>query len=519
MQRAAIPMAVVMAWLASVEGQTRSTATLLVRNGRVIDGTGGPSRQVDVRVSGDTIVEVAPNLVAGSGEQVVDATGRVVSPGFVDVHSHADGGLVDHPDVTSQVQQGITTALVGQDGGGDLPVSDFLERMEAARPAINIATSVGHGTVRSLVLGADFKRAATDSEIAVMRALVERGMKDGAVGLSSGLEYDPGFYAQPAELAALASAIRPFGGVYSSHVRDEENDVVAAWREAIEVGRRAGVVVEISHMKVASKAVWGHAREALAVVDQAVRDGIDVGGDWYPYPYWQSSMYVLIPDRDFENVDKWRVGLDEIGGAGNVLITDYKSDPTWNGRTLAELAEQERIDPPALIVRMVKAAGPGIGIIGTSMEEADMRAIFSHPRVVICSDGQLSGRHPRGYNAFPRVLARYVRETPLVPLEEAIAKMTGRSAARLGLSDRGVIEVGRKADLVVFDPAAIADRGTPQQPSLSPIGIDAVVVNGTIVLSNGAPTGARPGHALRPKRKPASAASWHIGPRRFVSGA
>jgi len=230
-------------------------------------------------------------------------------------------------------------------------------------------------------------------------------------------------------------------------------------------------------------------------------------------------MYVLIPDRDFANAEKWRVGLDEIGGARNVLIIDYKSDPTWNGRTLAELAEQEKIDPPALIVRMVKSAGANIGIIGTSMEEADMRAIFSHPRVVICSDGQLSGRHPRGYNAFPRVLARYVREARLVPLEEAIAKMTGRAAARLGLSDRGVIAVGRKADLVVFDPAAIVDRGTPQQPSLSPVGIDAVVVNGTLVLSNGTPTGARPGHALRPNRTQASAGWWRIGPRRFVDGA
>ena len=393
-----------------VEGQP--AGTLLVRHGRVIDGSGGPSRQVDVRIAGDTIVEVAPQLTPGDGEIVVDAANRVVAPGFVDMHSHADGGLVDRPDALSQIQQGITTALVGQDGGGDLPVSDFLERIDSARPAINVATSVGHGTVRGLVLGADFKRAATDGEIAVMRALVDRAMKDGAVGLSSGLEYDPGFYAQPAELVALASALSPFGGVYSSHVRDEENEVVAAWNEAIDVGRRAKVAVEISHMKVAAKAVWGKAGEALAVIDAAVREGLDVGGDWYPYPYWQSSMYVLIPDRDFENVEKWRLGLDEIGGAQNVLITSYSADATWNGRTLAELAAHEKIDPPALIVRMVKTAGPNIGIIGTSMDEGDMRAIFAHPRVLICSDGQLSGRHPRGYNAFPRVLARYVRDAP-----------------------------------------------------------------------------------------------------------
>jgi N-acyl-D-amino-acid deacylase len=518
MRRAAIPVSFVMACLVSLAGQGHSAGTLLIRNGHVVDGTGGPSRQVDVRVSGDAIVEIAPQLTAEPGEQVLDAAGRAVAPGFVDVHSHADGGLVEHPEATSQIQQGITTALVGQDGGGDLPVSDFLERMERARPAINIATSVGHGTVRGLVLGADFKRAATEGEIAVMRALVDRAMKDGAVGLSSGLEYDPGFYAEPAELVALAAAIGPYGGLYSSHVRDEENEVIAAWREAINVGRRAGVAVEISHMKVASKAVWGKAREALAVVDEAIREGVDVGGDWYPYPYWQSSMYVLIPDRDFENIDKWRTGLDEIGGAQNVLITSYSADPTWNGRTLAALAAQEQIDPPSLIVRMVRTAGPNIGIIGTSMDETDMRAIVAHPRVVICSDGQLSGRHPRGYNAFPRVLARYVRDARVVSLEEAIAKMTGRSAARLGLTDRGIIAVGRKADLVIFDPTAIADRGTPQEPGLSPVGIDTVIVNGTVVLSKGGPTAARPGHALRPTRTQASAKARQIGRLGVVDG-
>jgi N-acyl-D-amino-acid deacylase len=254
------------------------------------------------------------------------------------------------------------------------------------------------------------------------------------------------------------------------------------------------------------------------VVDEAVREGLEVGGDWYPYPYWQSSMYVLIPDRDFENVEKWRTGLEEIGGARNVMVTNYTADPSWNGHTVAELADQEKIDPPSLIVRMVKAAGPNIGIIGTSMEEADMRVIFAHRRVVICSDGMLSGRHPRGYNAFPRVLARYVRDASVVPLEEAIAKMTGRSAARLGLTDRGIIAVGRKADLVIFDAAAIADRGTPQEPDLSPVGIDTVIVNGTIVLSKGSPTGARPGHALRPNRTQASARALRIGGLRAFDG-
>jgi N-acyl-D-amino-acid deacylase len=346
-------------------------------------------------------------------------------------------------------------------------------------------------------MGDDFKRAATPAEIETMKALVDRGMKDGAVGLSSGLEYDPGYYATTDELVALANAIKPYGGFYSSHVRDEENEYLAAWKEAVDVGRRAGVAVEISHMKLASKPVWGRAREGLALLEAAARDGVSVMGDWYPYPYWQSSMYVLIPDRDFENVEKWRVGLDEIGGAGNVRITNYSADPSWNGKTLAELAVAEGMDPPALVVRMVKAAGPGIGIIGTSMDEADMRAILAHPQVLICSDGQLAGRHPRGYGAFPRVLGRYVREQQVITLENAIAKMTSRSAVMLGLTDRGVVAAGKKADLVIFDPETIADRGTPQDPAQAPVGVDTVIVGGQVVLDRGVVTSARPGRALR----------------------
>ncbi len=480
----------------AVVGQ-QAGAGLLIRNGRLVDGTGGPSRASDVRIEGDVIVEVSLSLTPRGGERVIDAAGRIVAPGFIDMHSHADGGLDQSPDAATQLRQGITTALVGQDGGSEMPVADLTERVGRIRPAINLATSVGHGTVRRLAMGEDFKRAATPAEIETMKALVERGMKDGAVGLSSGLEYDPGFYATTDELTALATVIKPYGGIYSSHVRDEENEYLAAWKEAIDVGRRAGVAVEISHMKLASKPVWGRANEGLALLDAARREGLTVMGDWYPYPYWQSAMYVLIPDRDFENVEKWRVGLDEIGGAGNVRITNYRADPSWNGKTLAELAAAENTDAPSLIVRMVKADGPAIGIIGTSMDEADMKAILAHPQVLICSDGQLSGRHPRGYGAFPRVLARYVREQQVLTLEEAVAKMTSRSAAMLGLVDRGVVAAGKKADVVIFDAATIADRGTPQEPAQAPVGVDTVIVNGQVVLDRGETTSARPGRALR----------------------
>ncbi|MGH9349384.1 MAG: N-acyl-D-amino-acid deacylase family protein [Vicinamibacterales bacterium] len=475
----------------------QSATGLLVRNGTVIDGTGGPGRTVDVRIAGDAIVELGPSLAPRAGERVIDAAGRVVAPGFIDTHSHADRGLEDTPDAGSQVRQGITTAVVGQDGGGELPVSAFLDGVDRLGPAINYATAAGHGTVRGLVMGADFKRAATAGEIETMKALVDRAMKDGALGLSSGLEYDPGFYAKPEELIELASVVAKHGGYYTSHVRDEENEVFAAWSETIEVGRRAGLPVLISHAKVASKPVWGKAGEALRLLEDANRAGLRVRADWYPYTYWQSSMYVLIPDRDFENRKAWEVGLEEIGGPQNVLVTSYRPNMSWNGKTIAEIAREQRTDAVTLVIEMMRASGGSVGIIGTSMDEADLMRFAAHPLTFVCSDGGLSGRHPRGYGAFPRVLATYVREQKALDLPGAINKMTGGPAAFLGLADRGVIAPRRKADLVVFDPVTIQDRGTRSDPALPPVGVHYVVVNGEIVLDEGTMTGARPGRAIR----------------------
>ncbi len=475
-------------------------ATLLIRGGTVVDGTGAPPRPAAVRIAGDTIVEVGADLAPRPGERVIDATGLVVAPGFIDLHSHAGRALERLPDAESQIRQGITTAIVGQDGSSELPVAAYLETIDRLQPAINVATAVGAGTVRSLVLGGDYRRRATPAEIEVMQALVDRAMQDGALGLSSGLEYDPGFYAAPEELAALASVVARYGGYYASHVRDEEHEAFAAWREAIEVGRKTGVPVQISHIKLAVKAMWGRAAEGLKILEDARREGVRVMADWYPYTYWQSSIYVLIPDRDFENRDKWRAGLEDIGGPANVLVTNYRPDPSWNGRTLDDLARATGQDAAELVVQMVRAAGPNIGIIGTSMDEADLETFVRHPQVLICSDGELAGRHPRGYGAFARVLARYVRERKILTLEEAVAKMTGRSAAQAGLADRGVVAPGKKADLVVFDPNTIADRATKQEPAQMAAGVAHVIVNGVVELEQGALTGRRAGRGLRRSR-------------------
>ncbi|MHB1224251.1 MAG: N-acyl-D-amino-acid deacylase family protein [Gemmatimonadaceae bacterium] len=479
--------------------QTPAPVGVLIRGGMLVDGTGGAARRADVRVSGDQIVEVGPGLAPRAGERVIDASNLTVVPGFIDVHSHGDRGIDRAPTAESQIRQGITTAIVGQDGGSELPVASFLEGIDHLHPLINYATMVGHGSVRSTVMGGDFRRPATAEEIETMRRLIDRGMRDGAVGLSSGTEYDPAFFAEPSEMETLARAIQPYGGVYASHVRDEENGVLEAWKEVIELGRRTGVPVHISHAKLASKPVWGKAGEALALIDGAAREGIRVTADWYPYSYWSSSMYVLIPDRDFENRGKWEVGLDEIGGPEHVLVTGYAPDSTLDGKTVAAIARRWGKDPVTTIIEMLRAAGPDIGIIATAMDEADMAKFAASPHVVISSDGGLSGAHPRGYGAFPRVLAVYVRERGILSLPVAIRKMTSAPAKLLGLDDRGVIAVGRKADIVLLDPATIADRGTKTDPALTPVGIQYVLVNGQVVIDDGRASGARPGRAIRRK--------------------
>ena len=264
--------------------------------------------------------------------------------------------------------------------------------------------------------------------------------------------------------------------------------------------------VEISHFKLGSRPVWGRGTEAVKLLEEARREGIQVMADWYPYPYWASSIYVLLNTRNFESRKEWEVGLDVVGGPGNVLVTRFFPDASFNGKTIAEIAQAQGKDPVTTIIDMIHAAGPGIGIMCTSMDEADMAKIVVHPQVIIGSDGSIGGSHPRSAGAFPRVLARYVRDRQLLSLPEAVAKMTSRAAAQAGLPDRGAIAVGKRADLVVFDPLTVADRSTPLQPGLSPVGLPYVIVNGQVVLDDGKMTEARPGRALRRQNwKPYSA--------------
>jgi N-acyl-D-amino-acid deacylase len=472
------------------------TESFLLKNGLMIDGTGTRPRRADLRIVGDTLVQVGADLAPGA-EVVLDLRGLAVAPGFIDVHSHADGGIEQLPGAQTQIRQGITTAIVGQDGGSNVPLAQWFARRKQQPAAIHFASFVGHGTVRGRILGDDWRRAATAAEIAAMAALIDQEMRAGALGLSSGLEYDPGSFATTDELIALAKAAAAHGGLYISHVRDEEDEAFIAFDELIRIAREAKLPAEISHIKLASAPVWGRTREVFARLEAARRQGVTITADVYPYTYWQSGITTLMTTREWDRQDLWTQALESIGGAQNVRITGYAPEPSWQGQTLDVLATRTGKDPAALVVEMVAAAKGAVGVVVTAMQEKDVRAFIAHPQIVFCTDGGLQGTHPRGAGSYPRILGRYVREQRVLSLEAAVHKATGLPAARLGLKSRGVIAPGKKADLVAFDPKTVHDTATPQDPRAEPIGIVHVLVHGVPVLRDGRPTGALPGRPIR----------------------
>ena len=469
--------------------------TVLIRGGRVIDGTGAAARRADVRLEGDRIVSVSPRLRALAGERVVEARGKIVAPGFIDLHNHSDQQIFERPEAATQTAQGITTLVVGVDGGGTLPVRGFLDRLDAAPAAVNIAAMVGHGAVRAQVMGEDFKRPARPAEIAAMRERVAQGMANGAFGLSSGLEYDPGYYSTTDELVALAEPAARRGGFYASHIRNEADETLRALAEALEIGWRARIPVHISHIKLGTVGVWGQAAEALRLLHAAAREN-EVTADWYPYDFWASTTYVLMPGgRDWGDREAWAKGLADVGGAAHVLITDFPADHTYDGKTLAAIAAARRQDPADVLMDIVQRGNADI--LCSSMSEKDAVAFLRDPLVMVASDGGIQVAHPRGAGTFPRVLGRYVRQRRVIPLELAVRKMTGMPARRLGLADRGLLRPGMKADVVVFDPRTVLDLSTARKPQARPAGIEHVFVNGVAVVEGGRPTTARPGRALR----------------------
>ena len=470
--------------------QTRS---VVIVGAQIADGSGGPLRQANVRVTGDTIAAVGA-VTPASGETVVDGAGLVLAPGFIDAHNHSTEGLEKEPAAITQVSQGITTLAVGQDGSSPWPLAGYVARLRANPPSVNVVVLAGHATIRQQVMGADYKRKARPAENVRMRALVDQAMSEGAAGLSSGLEYEVGSYSDIEEVVEMARAAGAKGGFYISHVRDEADLTMDAVREAIAIGERAKLPVQITHIKLGTQGVWGKANEVVALVEAAQKRGVDVTADAYPYLAWQSTPRVLIPNKKYDDPASVKRGLDDIGGAKNVQITRWASYPQYIGKRLDEAARAEGISDIEAYVRFAK--DENAGMIGHAMIESDLRTFYQQPWVMVASDGGIANNHPRGAGTFPRVLGLYVREKQWLTLPEAIRKMTALPAARLGLKDRGLLREGMKADLVLFDPATVIDHATFEQPRALATGIAKVWVNGGLVWTGTTAGAERPGRVL-----------------------
>ncbi|MDP1572087.1 MAG: D-aminoacylase [Vicinamibacterales bacterium] len=504
-------------------GQT-PTYDLVLRGGRIVDGTASPWYQADLAITGDTIVRIAPSITAPA-RRVVDVTGLVVAPGFIDIHTHARRGIFEVPTADNYVRQGVTTLVEGPDGSSPLPIAEFLAKVQATRITPNFATFIGQGTVRSEVMG-EVDRAATPAELDAMRALVTRGMEDGAFGLSSGLFYVPGAFTPTDEVVALAQVAGRMGGIYISHMRDEARGLIDSVRETIAIGERGGLPTQVTHHKVVGRKYWGGSVETLRLIDEARARGVDATIDQYPYTASATSIgAALLPSWAQEGgreatlarlkdpairakikAESTAIIRDERGGGDpkNVSVSACGFDPSLAGQTLAQITEGRglavSLENAAETAMWIVEQG-GCGGIFHAIGEQDLERILAHPATMIASDGEVPvfGRnvpHPRSYGTFARVLGVYVRDKAIIPLETAVQKMSSFPAQRLGLSDRGVLRQGLKADIAVFDAATIRDTATFDEPHSYAEGVRLVIVNGDVAFEDGAMTAARPGRVL-----------------------
>jgi len=473
--------------------------SILILNAQVADGTGKPLRKANARITADHITELG-NLKPKPNEQTIDAKGLVLAPGFIDIHNHSTEGLSTDPLAESQISQGITSMVLGADGGSPWPIAPYLDDRRKNPASLNVAVMAGHATIREQVLQKDFKRFSTDAEIARMSELVEQAMREGAIGLSSGLEYEVGSYSDTKEVIAMSAAAAKFpGAFYMTHIRDEADKAFEALKEEIEIGEKAHIPVEHSHIKLGTIGVWNKAPAYIKVIEAARNRGVDFLADCYPYDAWHSNIKVLVPNKQYEDPKSVERALSDVGGASHVTITDFSLNRSYEAHTIEELAKQNSITPVEMYIRMIRegdAANTEAGVIGQSMVEPDMKAFYQRPWVMVASDGGINSGHPRGAGTFPRVLGLYVREKHWLTLPEAVRKMTGLPAQRLGWKDRGVIRIGAVADLVLFNPATVIDRSTFAKPYELSTGIEKVFVNGQLVWSDNKATGARPGRVL-----------------------
>ena len=495
---------------------------LLITNARIVDGSGNPWFRGDVAIKDGRIARIG-RLEPETATRTIDARGQILAPGFIDVHTHVES-IYSLPTAENFIRMGVTTLVTGNCGTSTTDVAEFLGRINQKPLAVNLATLIAHGSVRRKVMGLG-DREPTPEELKQMENLVEQGMKDGAVGLSTGLIYVPGTYAKTGEIVALARVAAKYGGLYATHMRNEGDKVADAIRESIQIGEQAGLPVEISHFKISNKKLWGQSPMTLGLVREARARGLQVTVDQYAYTASSTSLESRLPawlraggleeakkrladkatrERAINDTKEAlkRSGFKDYSFA---VVASYDPDKSFNGKSIAEITKQVRkkSDVTSQIEQMLEMyeAG-GAGMIYHGMGEDDVKRIMQEPFTMIASDSGVrqldeSIPHPRGYGNNARVLGRYVRELKLISLEDAIRKMTSLPAQTFGFRDRGLIREGFAADLVIFDESTIIDQATFDKPHQFPLGISYVIVNGQTVFVNNQLTEARPGVPLR----------------------
>lgn len=496
---------------------------LLITNGKILDGAGNPWFYGDIGVRGDTIAAIGI-LKNAPATTRIEAAGMVVAPGFIDIHSHGRRGIFQVPKAENYLREGVTTIIEGPDGSSDVPLGPFLDRIAHTPISINFASFVGHGSIRAKVMGL-VNRKATPEELEQMKTLAKQAMLDGAVGLSTGLFYVPGNYANTEEVIEIAKVVGSMGGFHQSHMRDEGDHILDSVRETIRIGEEGGLPTQITHHKVIGAANWGKSVETLQLVEQARVRGVDVTIDEYPYTASSTGIAALLPQWSLEGGHKAVVerlsapdarakikaeivhNLQYGRGGGdpkNVAIVNCDFDPSLAGKTLSDVTRQRGAP-----VTNENAADTAISLVEKgnctavyhAIDEGDIERIMRSPYTMVASDGDIpvfgkAAPHPRSYGTFARVLGVYVREKHVLTLQDAVRKMSAMPAQRLKFPDRGLLRPGMKADIVVFDPATVADKATYEQPHQYSVGFRDVIVNGKPVLRDGKVTSERPGRVL-----------------------
>ena len=498
------------------------TYDVVIANGRVVDGTGNPAFYADVAVRNGRIVKIGG--VTGEARTRIDAKGLIVAPGFIDVHTHADD-VAEMPKAENFVRMGVTTIVAGNCGGSTLDVAEFFREVERTNVAVNVATLVGHNSVRRKAMGGDFDRPPTPEELDQMRALVRQAMKDGAVGLSTGLIYQPGVFSHTDEIVELAKVAAAYDGIYTSHMRHEDNHIYQALDEVFEVARGAHIRAEVSHIKLSGPTAWGQADRVLAYIEKARAEGLDITQDQYAYTASSTGLSQLIPEKALEGgkqelqkrladpaqkaafASEMKQSLHDKGRQdySYAVIASCKSDQSLDGLNVAEAAKAKRgsdsLDDQIELVLNLQTNG-GASAVFHGMSEDDLKTFMCHPNTMIACDSGVRKfgegvPHPRGYGNNARVLGRYVREMHVLRLEDAIRKMTSLPANTFHFKGRGELREGNWADIVVFDPDRVQDVATYKDPHHYATGIPYVLVNGVVVINNGEHTGAKAGQALR----------------------